>query len=124
MLADATLQTIVWTSRKTEAKEFYGSILELPFRGTSHGALVFGVGDGELRVSPVPTTEPSAHTVVGFAVRDVAALAALLASRGVQLERFPNLRHDEGGVWTAPDGTKVAWFRDPDRNLLSIVQYV
>lgn len=123
MLATARLQTLIWTSRKTEAEQFYGGVLGLPFKCESHGALVYDVGGGELRVSPVPATTPSAHTVAGFAVADVAAVVALLTSRGVAFERFAGFRHDETGVWTAPDGANVAWFRDPDGNLLSVVQY-
>ena len=61
--------------------------------------------------------------MAGFDVADLAAAVAWLASRGVQFERFAEFRHDEAGIWTAPDGAKVAWFRDPDKNLLSLVQY-
>ena len=123
MLATAKVQTIVWTSRPEEAEAFYGGVLGLPFKGRSHGALVYDVGGGELRVSPVPETAPSAHTVAGLAVADADAVVAMLASRGVRFERFAGFQHDETGAWTAPDGTRVAWFRDPDGNLLSIVQY-
>jgi hypothetical protein len=47
----------------------------------------------------------------------------LLTDRGVSLERFTGLSHDSNGTLTTPDGAKVAWFRDPDGNLLSVVQY-
>jgi catechol 2,3-dioxygenase-like lactoylglutathione lyase family enzyme len=123
MLADARLQTIVWTSDTTRAERFYTGVLGLPLKGRSHGALVYEVGGGELRVSPVPTTAPSAHTVLGFEVADVRAGAAELARKGVTLERFEGFQHDNDGVWRAPDGTEVAWFRDPDGNLLSVVRY-
>ncbi|MBI3440088.1 MAG: VOC family protein [Proteobacteria bacterium] len=123
MLATSRLQTLVWTSRKEEARLFYCDVLGLPLRGESHGALVYDVGGCELRVSPVPETAPSAHTVVGFSVADVPAAVAVLASRGVAFEHFSGFQHDETGVWSAPDGAKVAWFRDPDGNLLSVVQY-
>lgn len=68
MLASSRLQTIVWTSRIAEAEKFYGGVLGLPLKGKSHGALVYDVGGSDLRVSPVPSTQPSAHTVLGFAV--------------------------------------------------------
>jgi catechol 2,3-dioxygenase-like lactoylglutathione lyase family enzyme len=123
MLASSKLQTIVWTSRMAEAEQFYGQVLGLPLRGKSHGALVYDVGGSDLRVSPVPTTQPSAHTVVGFSVADIAATVAMLTKRGVSLERIPGLPHDSMGILRTPDGAKVAWFRDPDGNLLSIVQY-
>ena len=123
MLATAKLQTLIWTSQSSEAEKFYSDVLGLPFKGMSHGALVYDVGGGDLRVSPVPETAPSAHTVAGFAVDDVAGAVRLLAARGVRFERFPGFRQDDNGVWTAPDGARVAWLRDPDGNLLSIVQY-
>lgn len=76
-----------------------------------------------LRVSPVSSTVPSEHTVFGLEVADVDAAVAGLAAKGVAFERFPGFNHDAVGVWLAPDGTKVAWFRDPDGNLISLVRY-
>ena len=122
MLAASKLVTLVWTSRIAEAERFYSEVLGLPLTGKSHGALLYQVGGGDLRVSPVPTTQPSAHTVLGFAVADVGAVVAQLTARGVSLERFPGFPHDAGGMVVTPEGAKVAWFRDPDGNLLSVVQ--
>lgn len=123
MLSDAKLQSIIWTARIDAAGPFYRDVLGLPLRGKSDGAWVFDVGGGDLRVSPVPSTEPSAHTVLGFAVRDLDAEMALLRGRGVSFERFAGHRHDENGVAISPDGARVAWFRDPDGNILSVVQF-
>lgn len=123
MLADAQLQTIVWTSRIPEAEEFYSEVLGLPLKARSHGALVYSVGGGDLRVSPVPSTQSSAHTVLGFAVADVRTVLKDLAARGVVFERFAGFPQDSLGVLTTHDGAQVAWFRDLDGNLLSIVQY-
>jgi len=124
MLGSARLQTLVWTSDTARARPFYTDILGLRFAGESLGALVYDVGGAELRVSPVPSTTPSEHTVLGFAVDDIGAVADGLAHHAVAPERFPNFGHDARGIWTAPDGTRVVWFRDPDGNLLSAVQYV
>lgn len=123
MLADSNLQSIIWTSRITEAETFYRDVLGLPLRAKSDGALVFNVGGSDLRVSPVPSTVPSAHTVLGFSVNDVDAAIALLCARGIVFERFNGLSHDKNGAVTSPDGARVAWFRDPDGNLLSVVQF-
>jgi catechol 2,3-dioxygenase-like lactoylglutathione lyase family enzyme len=123
MLTSARLQTLVWTSDTARAGAFYGGVLGLTQVATSHGALVYAVGAGELRVSPVPQTQPSEHTVLGFAVDDVGAVAEALAAKGVAAERFAGFEHDARGVWRAPDGTQVVWFRDPDGNLLSAVRY-
>lgn len=123
MLADSKLQSIIWTSRIAEAETFYRDVLGLPLRTKSDAALVFDVGGSDLRVSPVPSTAPSAHTVLGFSVHDVDGAISLLSARGIAFELFQGLPHDENGIVKTPDGAKVAWFRDPDGNLLSIVQF-
>ena len=123
MLSKSKLQTIICTSRITEAQSFYQNVLGLTLTGQSDGALVFDVGGGDLRVSPVPTTRPSEHTVAGFSVDDVEAVMARLRDRGVEFERFAGFPHDEAGALDTPDGARVAWFRDPDGNLLSLVQF-
>ncbi|HZZ68908.1 MAG TPA: VOC family protein [Phenylobacterium sp.] len=123
MLTSARLQTLVWTSRMAEARRFYEEVLGLTVTGQSHGAWVFDVSGGELRLSPVPSTKPSEHTVLGFAVPAADAIAAGLAQTGVATERVEGFRQEANGVWRAADGTRVVWFRDPDGNLLSAVQY-
>src|SRR5258708_20224279 len=122
MLASSTLQTIVWTSRILEAEKFYGEVLGLRFKARSHGALVYDVGGSDLRVSPVPSTQPSAHTVLGFAVLDLGAVMRALCMRGVKWERFANFPQDAAGVLITPDGAKVAWVRDPYGNLPFLTQ--
>jgi catechol 2,3-dioxygenase-like lactoylglutathione lyase family enzyme len=123
MLSTARLQSIIWTSRVSAAEIFYRDLLGLHFRGRSDGALVFDVDSSDLRVSPVTSTKPSTHTVLGFSVMDLDAEMALLGARGISFERFDGFPHDEHGVLTTPDSARVAWFRDPDGNLLSIVQF-
>ena len=123
MLSDAKLQTLILTSRIDVAERFYVDKLGLPLRKISDGALVFDVGGGELRVSPVPSTRPSEHTVAGFSVDDVDAVVRELSHRGVAFERFEGFPHEENDVMATPDGARVAWFRDPDGNLLSVVQF-
>ena len=123
MLGSARLQTLVWSADLPRARAFYSDVLGLRFKGEAQGALVYEVGGGDLRISPVPSTRPSEHTVLGFAVDDIVSVAAAMAARGLPTERFAGFTHDERGVWRAPDGTRVLWFRDPDGNLLSVVQY-
>ncbi len=122
-LSTAKLQTLVLTSRPSAADHFYRVVLGLTPRAGSDGALVFDVGGGDLRVSPVPATAPTEHTVFGFAVADVRAAVLDLRARGVEFEQFAGFHRDADGLLTTPDGAKVAWFRDPDGNLLSVVEY-
>jgi catechol 2,3-dioxygenase-like lactoylglutathione lyase family enzyme len=123
MLASSKLQTIVLSSRMADAERFYGEVLGLPLKGKSQGALVYDVGGADLRVSPVPSTQPSPHTVLGFAVADLSTVMNTLSMRGVKWERFAHFPQDAAGVLVTPDGSRVVWFRDPDGNLLSVVQY-
>jgi len=123
MLGNSRLQTIIWTSGIAEAERFYTDVLGLPLRGKSDGALVYDVNGSDLRVSPVPSTQPTAHTVVGFAVDSLDPIVTELGRRGVTWECFSGVPHDERGIVVTPGGAKVVWFRDPDGNLLSIVQF-
>ena len=123
MLSSAALQTLVCASDMEKAQRFYGEVLALRLKGHSIGALVFDVGGRDLRVSPVPDWKPTEHTVFGFGVSDIYVEIAELTARGIAFERLAHLSHDEHGVVAAPDGAKVAWFRDPDGNYISIVQY-
>jgi len=123
MLSNSRLQSIIWTSRIVEAETFYRGTLGLTLRAKSDGALVFDVGGGDLRVSPIPSTAPAEHTVLGFAVSDVDSTIAFLRARGVTVERFEGLPHEANGAVVTPGGNRVAWFRDPDGNILSIVEF-
>ena len=105
------------------AREFYQNILglrltsdELPF------ALVFDANGIMLRVTPVAVHAPAQHTILGWRVPDIAAAVSALTSAGVQMQRY-DLPQDEQGVWTTPNGVKVAWFKDPDGNVLSVTQF-
>lgn len=92
-------------------------------KARSDGAVVFDVDGTDLRVSPVTSTRPSEHTVLGFAVPDVDKVVDFLHNMGVAFERFEHLPHEANGVLVTPEGSRVAWFRDPDGNLLSVVQF-
>ena len=55
---------------------------------------------------------------------EIGAAVAALAGRGVRFEKFDGLQQDELGIWTAPGGSRVAWFKDPDNNLLSLSEHL
>jgi catechol 2,3-dioxygenase-like lactoylglutathione lyase family enzyme len=122
MLAKAKLQSIVLCARIADAETFYRDTLGLTLRAKSDGTLVFEVGGGDLRIGHVASVEPSEHTVVGFSVPDLDAVIAGLSARGVTIERFDKFEHEPSGALRTPDGARVAWIRDPDGNLLSVVQ--
>lgn len=67
--------------------------------------------------------QPAAYTVLGWEVEDAAEAVAELTRKGVAFERFPGMSQDANGIWAAPGGAKVAWFKDPDGNVLSVSEH-
>lgn len=122
MLSSADLVAFVPTSRPERAKRFYREVLGLTLVSDDSFALVFDANGTSLRVEKVEGLQPHPFTVVGWRVADIAAAVATLTSRGVRFERYPSLQQDAGGVWGAPGGAQVAWFKDPDGNTLSLTQ--
>ena len=122
VLAAARLQTIVCVRDLSLSEKFYVRTLGLPIRARLPGTLLLDAGGSDLRVVQVEQTTPSQHTVIGFAVPDVDAAMAALAGRGLVAKRFTGFNHAANGVIAAPDGSRVAWLRDPDSNLLSVVE--
>ena len=123
MLGTDSIIAFVATAKPAEAMPFYRDVLGLRLVEETRFALVFAAHGTMLRVTPVPDHKPLGHTVLGWKVADIAGKVAALTAEGVAFARFPPLVQDEGGVWSSPDGNKVAWFRDPDGNLLSLTQF-
>jgi catechol 2,3-dioxygenase-like lactoylglutathione lyase family enzyme len=124
MLNTATLTSLVGTAKPFEiAKAFYGDTLGLKFVSEDTFACVFEGKNARVRVSRVPAVVPATYAVLAFTVDDIDKAVDGLTAKGVAFQRYGIFVQDAKGVWTAPDGTKVAWFHDPDLNLLSVVQH-
>lgn len=123
MLGPARLEAIVVTGDAERAKRFYRDTLGLPLVKEDDFALRFALGDAVLRVSKAPQAQPSPNPAAGFGVVDIGAVVDGLLAKGVAFERYAYLEQDARGVWTGPDGTRVAFLRDPDGNLLALAQY-
>ena len=123
MLKEARVMAFVSVTDRAKAREFYGGTLGLTLTEDEQTALVFDAGGTMLRVSLVEKLTPQPFTVLGWDVSDISATMTELRGRGVAFESFPFLPEDAGGVMTFPDGTRVAWFKDPDGNLLSLSQF-
>jgi hypothetical protein len=76
-----------------------------------------------LRIQKVEALTPAPYTSLGWQVGDIAAQVRDLSSRGVAFERYDWMSQDELDIWTTPEGSKIAWFKDPDSNLLSLTQF-
>ena len=124
VLGSEKLMAFVATRDPERAKKFYRGTLglqlvseQLPF------ALVFDANGTMLRVTIVQEMIAAPYTVLGWELPDIAATVRELVAAGVKLERFPGMPQDDHGIWTSPSGAKVAWFKDPDGNVLSVTQF-
>jgi catechol 2,3-dioxygenase-like lactoylglutathione lyase family enzyme len=123
VLTEAPLVAFVGTSDLERARSFYGDTLGLGLVETTPFANVYDAGGTTLRVTRVERVVPAGYTALGWSVTGIHAAIDALTARGVTFERFSGVEQDEAGVWTAPDGTRVAWFHDPDGNTLSLSEH-
>ena len=107
-----------------KAKTYYGDVLgltlareEMPF------ALVFNANGTMLRLAIVGQLSPAPWTVLGWEVPDIDNAVRKLQSSGVRFERFAQMDQDDQGIWNSPNGARVAWFKDPDGNVLSLSEH-
>jgi catechol 2,3-dioxygenase-like lactoylglutathione lyase family enzyme len=123
MLGDHELMAFVATTHPDRARQFYASVLGLRLVADEPWALVFDAHGAMLRIQKAPELHPAKHTVLGWRVPDIEETMTGLTAKGVRFERYSFLPQDELGIWTTPDGTRVAWFKDPDGNTLSLTQF-
>ncbi len=122
-LGTADLIAFVPTKDMSRARPFYEKTLGLPVEGESPVACAFRAGGVLLRVIVVEQLTPFAFTLLGWSVDDIAATVGALTARGVVFDRFEGIEQDELGIWRSPGGARVAWFKDPDANTLSLTQF-
>lgn len=122
MLAQEKIMAFVGVTDANKARAFYRDTLGLHLISEDGFALAFEVSGVMLRVTLVNEVQPRPYTVLGWQVKEATATARALTRTGVKLERYPHVLQDEDGIWTAPGGARIAWFKDPDGNILSITQ--
>jgi hypothetical protein len=121
ILESAKPAIIICTRDRVRASMFYRDTLGLAMTYEDNFAAVFSTAGVTLRVSLVTDFTPHEHTILGFNVPDVAATVKALLEKGVTFNNHKGFNQDEYGIWTAPDGNvRVAWFKDPDGNVLSV----
>jgi catechol 2,3-dioxygenase-like lactoylglutathione lyase family enzyme len=115
----------VSTADAQKARSFYADVLGFRLLSDDDFALVFDANGTMLRVAKGRTSPPAPQTVLGWEVDDIHAAIRELAARGVKFEQWnlPFMKQDEYGVWIPPNGDEVAWFKDPDGNVLSISRH-
>ena len=123
-LAGAHPVAFVLTADRDRAKPFYAGALGLAILAEDDFAVTFAVGDGAMmRLTALPGHCPGDHAVLGWSVGDIELAVAALKARGVTFRHYDGFEQDADGIWTASDGgPRVAWFTDPDGNVLSLAQ--
>jgi catechol 2,3-dioxygenase-like lactoylglutathione lyase family enzyme len=112
---------VICTRDRARSTAFYRDTLGLSLAFEDAFASVFNIGGVTLRISVVADFTPHEHTILGFHVPDVPATVQALREKGLTFNIYPAFRQDELGILTVPGGTvRVAWFNDPDGNVLSI----
>lgn len=123
MLTFSDLVAFVGSADLKRAQSFYGGVLGLRLAERSDVACVYDVNGTMLRVTAVPGLHPATHTVLGWAVPDIQSTVDEPAGRGVEFARYEGMDQDDAGIWRTPGGDLVAWFTDPDGNILSLTQF-
>ena len=116
--------TFLLTKSPEACIRFYRDTLGLTFLRDDGFALVFDAHGTLLRIGKMPDFTPAQNTVLGWEVEDIGAAVAEFTGKGVAFERYPNMGQDKDGIATFPGGDKVAWFKDPDGNVLSLSHHV
>jgi len=124
MLGSTNIVAFVPTREAEKARAFYVDLLGLRFVKDDGFALVLDANGIMVRVAKAPEFKPAPFTILGWQVSDIEKVVAELAGKGVHFERFGFFEQDKLGIWTAPTGDRVAWFKDPDGNTLSVSEHV
>ena len=122
MLGKAQLTAFLASTDARRTRAFYRKTLGLRLLSEDTFALVFSCNGTPLRIQKVESFTPHPFTALGWHVRDIRRTVRALARRHVVFQRYPFLEQDDDALWTAPSGTRVAWFKDPDDQLLSLSQ--
>lgn len=114
--------TFIATVDSDNSRYFYETVLGLKCLSDDPFALVFDLGATTLRIQKVEEIPEVNFTVLGWEVVNIRKCVDELSRKGVQFENFSQLPQDESGVWSAPGGALIAWFKDPDGNTLSLTE--
>ena len=122
-MKDSTLIGFIPTADADRARAFYADLLKLEFVGDDGFAVVFRSGANMLRIARVERVTPAPYTILGWEVPDLRATVQELAGAGIEFLRYGFLEQEPSGIWVTPSGSMVAWFADPDGNILSLSQH-
>jgi catechol 2,3-dioxygenase-like lactoylglutathione lyase family enzyme len=122
-LGSEKIPAFLATKDAKRAVAFYRDKLGLRLVREEPGTLVFDANGVGLRIQVVGSVSVAPYTVLGWNVSDIAATVKRLKGAGATLLVVPSIKQDELDIWKAGDGTRVAWFKDPDGHILSVAQF-
>lgn len=123
MLSTSDVIAFASTTDLARARAFYEDVLGLPLVDLNAYACVLNAHGTMLRITAVAEVAHPGYTVLGWRVADISDSVTRLQSRGVVFARFDGMEQDDQGVWTTPHGDRIAWFSDPDENVLSLTEF-
>jgi catechol 2,3-dioxygenase-like lactoylglutathione lyase family enzyme len=121
MLESAKMMGFLLTTDYEKAQAFFAGKLGFRFISLDQFALVVDCGQNLIRISKVEKFSPLQGTVLGWQVANINEVVANLKQNGVTPENYPFMKDPD--IWSAPGGAKIAWFKDPDGNILSVSQH-
>ena len=125
MAALGTLMAFIPTRDGDAARVFYEKKVGLRFISEDQFAIIFQSGANTVRITRTGSFTPAPFTILGWESSDIEQDVRDMTARGVVFERYDYMGpQDELGIWTSPSGAKIAWFKDPDGNTLSISQHL
>lgn len=124
MLGDKKLKAFIPTINPEKARNFYMNVLGLKLISEDQYGMEFNTNGALLRITTVNKLTPHPFTALGWDVDDIFTMINSLVEAGVEFEKYDFLEQDNFGIWMAPGSVKVAWFKDPDGNLLSLTEYL
>src|ERR1700689_154601 len=123
MLASSKIMGFVPTKDSAQARSFYEGKLGFRFVSDDMFALVVRSGETMIRIAKTDDFAPAKFTILGWEVSNIEEIVAWLVKQGVVFEKYPFMQNSKLGIWTAPSGDQIAWFKDPDGNVLSVSQH-
>jgi catechol 2,3-dioxygenase-like lactoylglutathione lyase family enzyme len=124
MLGSTNIVAFVPITNSGKSRAFYEGVLGLRFVKDDGFAMVLDANGITVRAAKMKEVKPAQYTILGWQVKEIEKAVMGLREKGVHFEIFGFFKQDELGIWTAPTGDKVAWFKDPDGNILSVSEHV
>lgn len=125
ILGGSDLIAFAPTIDPVRARAFYEGVLGLRLvADQAPFALEFDAHGVMLRVATVHELKPQPFTILGWRVAEIERSVDQLTAAGVTFERYPGMNDsDPRGIWNSPSGARIAWFKDPDGNVLSVTEF-